>query len=86
MFGNDGFHFVSQHFASYVNDHISLSSLFIIANSQMIGLFSCYVSPLRHQRCYVVKVDAVVAVDNVVVKVDPLLLLLRKSNIWDFLA
>ena len=30
-----------------------------------------------------VKVDAVVAVDNVVVKVAPLLLLLRKSIIWE---
>ena len=30
-----------------------------------------------------VKVDAVVAVDNVVVKVAPLLLLLRKPDIWE---
>ena len=30
-----------------------------------------------------VKVDAVVAVDNVVVKVAPLFLLLRKSIIWE---
>ena len=39
---------------------------------------------LHHRRChYVVKVDAVVAVDNVVEKVAPLLLLLRKPDIWE---
>ena len=39
---------------------------------------------VHHRRChYVVKVDAVVVVDNVVEKVAPLLLLLRKPDIWE---